>query len=149
MMVEHDRAVPMIEQIDQIMDALIDHDSTRIWTLIHCCWNGNTRQSTFSASKVLFLLWFPFLHHFFGLVLTFTSFKGMLVGVSHHEFMCMMVSLSLPPSFSCLSLFLVKLILFRRKSLQDVIYFIAAVLEMPVSCFMYDGNGCILSLHLF
>ena len=26
MMVEHDRAVPMIEQIDQIMDALIDHD---------------------------------------------------------------------------------------------------------------------------
>jgi len=26
MMVEHDRAVPMIEQIDQIMDGLIDHD---------------------------------------------------------------------------------------------------------------------------
>jgi len=26
MMVEHDRAVPMIEQIDQIMDALLDHD---------------------------------------------------------------------------------------------------------------------------
>ena len=24
-MVEHDRAVPMIEQLDQIMDALIDH----------------------------------------------------------------------------------------------------------------------------
>ena len=24
--VEHDRAVPMIEQIDQIMDALLDHD---------------------------------------------------------------------------------------------------------------------------
>ena len=26
MMVEHDRAVPMIEQIDQSMDALLDHD---------------------------------------------------------------------------------------------------------------------------
>jgi len=26
MMVEHDRVVPMIEQIDQIMDALLDHD---------------------------------------------------------------------------------------------------------------------------
>ena len=26
MIVEHDRAVPMIEQIDQIMDALLDHD---------------------------------------------------------------------------------------------------------------------------
>jgi len=26
MMVEHDRVVPMIEQIDQIMDGLIDHD---------------------------------------------------------------------------------------------------------------------------
>ena len=26
MMAEHDRAVPMIEQIDQIMDALLDHD---------------------------------------------------------------------------------------------------------------------------
>ena len=26
MMVEHDPAVPMIEQIDQIMDALLDHD---------------------------------------------------------------------------------------------------------------------------
>jgi len=26
MMVEHDRAVPMIEQIDQIMDVLLDHD---------------------------------------------------------------------------------------------------------------------------
>jgi len=26
MMVEHDRAVPMIEQIDQIMDALLVHD---------------------------------------------------------------------------------------------------------------------------
>ena len=25
-MVEHDRAVPMNEQIDQIMDALLDHD---------------------------------------------------------------------------------------------------------------------------
>ena len=25
MMVEHDRAVPLIEQIDQIMDALLDH----------------------------------------------------------------------------------------------------------------------------
>ena len=25
-MVEHDRVVPMIEQIDQIMDALLDHD---------------------------------------------------------------------------------------------------------------------------
>ena len=25
-LVEHDRRVPMIEQIDQIMDALIDHD---------------------------------------------------------------------------------------------------------------------------
>ena len=25
-LVEHDRGVPMIEQIDQIMDALIDHD---------------------------------------------------------------------------------------------------------------------------
>ena len=24
--VEHDQGVPMIEQIDQIMDALIDHD---------------------------------------------------------------------------------------------------------------------------
>ena len=29
MMVEHDRAVPMIEQIDQIMDALLDHDRDR------------------------------------------------------------------------------------------------------------------------
>ena len=26
MVVEHDRAVPMIEQIDQIMNALLDHD---------------------------------------------------------------------------------------------------------------------------
>ena len=26
MIVEHDRAVPMIEQIDQIMDTLLDHD---------------------------------------------------------------------------------------------------------------------------
>jgi len=26
MIVEHDQAVPMIEQIDQIMDALLDHD---------------------------------------------------------------------------------------------------------------------------
>jgi len=26
MMVEHDRAVPMIEQIDHIMDGLLDHD---------------------------------------------------------------------------------------------------------------------------
>ena len=26
MMVEHDRAVPIIEQIDQIMDALLDDD---------------------------------------------------------------------------------------------------------------------------
>jgi len=26
MIVKHDRAVPMIEQIDQIMDALLDHD---------------------------------------------------------------------------------------------------------------------------
>jgi len=26
MMVEHDRALPMIEQINQIMDALLDHD---------------------------------------------------------------------------------------------------------------------------
>ena len=26
MMVEHDRAVPMIEQIDQTTDALLDHD---------------------------------------------------------------------------------------------------------------------------
>ena len=26
MMVEHDRVVPMIEPIDQIMDALLDHD---------------------------------------------------------------------------------------------------------------------------
>jgi len=26
MMVEHDRAVPMIEKIDQIMDVLLDHD---------------------------------------------------------------------------------------------------------------------------
>jgi len=26
MMVKHDRAVFMIEQIDQIMDALLDHD---------------------------------------------------------------------------------------------------------------------------
>jgi len=26
MMVEHDRAVSMIEQVDQIMDALLDHD---------------------------------------------------------------------------------------------------------------------------
>ena len=26
MMVKHDRAVRMIEQIDQIMDGLIDHD---------------------------------------------------------------------------------------------------------------------------
>ena len=26
MMVEHDRAVPMIEQIDQIIDALLGHD---------------------------------------------------------------------------------------------------------------------------
>jgi len=25
MIVEHDRAVPMIEQIDQIIDALLDH----------------------------------------------------------------------------------------------------------------------------
>ena len=29
MMVKHDRAVPMIEQIDQIMDALLDHDRDR------------------------------------------------------------------------------------------------------------------------
>jgi len=26
MIVEHDRVVPMVEQIDQIMDALLDHD---------------------------------------------------------------------------------------------------------------------------
>ena len=26
MVVEHDRVVPMMEQIDQIMDALLDHD---------------------------------------------------------------------------------------------------------------------------
>jgi len=26
MIVEHDRVVPMIEQIDQIMNALLDHD---------------------------------------------------------------------------------------------------------------------------
>jgi len=26
MIVEHDRVVPIIEQIDQIMDALLDHD---------------------------------------------------------------------------------------------------------------------------
>ena len=29
MMVEHDRVVPMIAQIDQIMDALVDHDRDR------------------------------------------------------------------------------------------------------------------------
>ena len=29
MMIKHDRAVPMIEQIDQIMDALLDHDRDR------------------------------------------------------------------------------------------------------------------------
>ena len=29
MMVEHDRVVPMIEQIDQIMDALLNHDRDR------------------------------------------------------------------------------------------------------------------------
>ena len=29
MMVEHDRVVPIIEQIDQIMDALLDHDRDR------------------------------------------------------------------------------------------------------------------------
>ena len=29
MMMEHDRAVPMIEQIDQIMDALLDHARDR------------------------------------------------------------------------------------------------------------------------
>ena len=29
MMVEQDRIVPMIEQIDQIMDALLDHDRDR------------------------------------------------------------------------------------------------------------------------
>ena len=28
-MVEHDRVVPMIEQIDQIMDALLDHNRDR------------------------------------------------------------------------------------------------------------------------
>ena len=29
MMVEHDRVVPAMEQIDQIMDALLDHDRDR------------------------------------------------------------------------------------------------------------------------
>ena len=29
MMVEHDRVVPMIEQIDQIKDTLLDHDRDR------------------------------------------------------------------------------------------------------------------------
>ena len=29
MMAEHDRAVPMIEQINQIIDALLDHDRDR------------------------------------------------------------------------------------------------------------------------
>ena len=29
MMVEHDQVVPMIEQIDQIIDALLDHDGDR------------------------------------------------------------------------------------------------------------------------
>jgi len=29
MMVEHNRAVPMIEQIDQIIDALLGHDRDR------------------------------------------------------------------------------------------------------------------------
>ena len=29
MMEEHDRAVPMIEQIDQLMNALLDHDRDR------------------------------------------------------------------------------------------------------------------------
>ena len=29
MKVEHDRVVPMIERIDQIMDALLDHDRDR------------------------------------------------------------------------------------------------------------------------
>jgi len=29
MMVEHDRVVPVIEQIDQVMDALLDHDRDR------------------------------------------------------------------------------------------------------------------------
>ena len=28
-MIGHDREVPMIEQIDQIMDALLDHDRDR------------------------------------------------------------------------------------------------------------------------
>ena len=43
MMVEHDRAVPMIEQIDQIMDALLDRDlivsitiRTNSSMILHC-----------------------------------------------------------------------------------------------------------------
>ena len=42
-MVEHDRVVPMIEQIDQIMDALLDHERDRGTPMQ--CRNGAVRPS--------------------------------------------------------------------------------------------------------
>ena len=39
-MVEHDRVVPMIEQIDQIMDALLDHERDRE-TPMQCSQRGS------------------------------------------------------------------------------------------------------------